>query len=115
MGGVIGGIISEPPPPSKTPKRVRVSQGVAEGNLVSQTPPVYPPIARQAHVEGPVVLQVIVNKEGTVENIRVISGHPMLVQAALDAVRQWHYKPYLLNGEPVEVETQVTVSFKLAQ
>jgi TonB family protein len=115
MGGVIGGIIGEPPPPSKTPKRVRISGSVAQANLISQTPPVYPQMAKMAKVQGPVVLQVILGKAGTVENLRVISGHPMLVQAALDAVRQWRYKPYLLNGEPVEVETQVTVSFKLVQ
>ena len=88
---------------------------MAQAQLISQTPPVYPPMAKMAKVEGPVVLQLVVGKEGAVEELRVISGHPMLVQAALDAVRQWRYHPYLLNGKPVEFETQVTVSFKLAQ
>lgn len=114
VGGVVGGIISEAPPSTASAKRVRVSGATAQAQLVSQTPPFYPQMAKMAKVQGPVVLQVVVSKEGRVENLRVLSGHPMLVQSALDAVKTWRYKPYLLNGEPVEIETTVTVDFKLA-
>ncbi|MGH9509020.1 MAG: energy transducer TonB [Terriglobales bacterium] len=117
MGGVLGGIISSTPvavPRVATPSRVRVSQGVVQGNAISQPKPLYPQMARMARVAGPVVLQAVISKAGNIENLRVVSGHPMLQQSALDAVRQWRYRPYLLNGEPVEVETQITVNFNLA-
>jgi protein TonB len=117
MGGVIGGIISSTPvavPKAVVPQKVRVSQGVAEGLLVHQVKPNYPPLARQARVQGSVVPQADISKDGTIQNLRVVSGHPMLVQSALDAVKQWRYKPYFLNGEPVEVETSITVNFTLA-
>jgi len=117
MGGVIGGIISSTPvsvPKVAPPTRVRVSMGVSQGLLIQKVQPTYPPLARQARIQGSVVLQAEISKNGTIENLRVISGHPMLTQAAIDAVRQWRYKPYFLNGEPVEVETQVTVNFTLA-
>ncbi|HZQ92573.1 MAG TPA: TonB family protein [Terriglobales bacterium] len=117
MGGVIGGIISSAPvavPKVATPQRVRVSQGVTTGNLIHDVKPIYPAIAKAARVQGAVVLQAIISKQGTIEGLRVASGHPMLVQAALDAVKQWRYKPYILNGEPVEVETQITVNFTLS-
>ena len=84
-----------------------------EGNLVHRVQPEYPALARQARVQGQVVLQAIISRDGAIENLQVLRGHPMLVQAALDAVRQWRYRPYVLNGEPVEVETQVTVNFIL--
>ncbi len=116
MGGVLGGILSSTSmaaPKLATPQRVRVSQGVAEGQLVTKVTPPYPPMAKMARVQGSVVLQAVISKKGNIENLRVISGHPMLVQAALDAVKQWRYRPYLLNGEPVEVETQITVNFSL--
>jgi protein TonB len=76
--------------------------------------PAYPTLARQAHVQGLVVLDVDISKGGSIESLRTISGHPMLVPAAIEAVKQWRYKPYLLNGEPVSVETRVTVSFNLS-
>jgi len=117
MGGVIGGIIGSTPvavPKVATPTRVRVSGGVQQGNLISQVKPVYPAIAKSARVQGTVVLQAEISKTGTIENLRVLSGHPMLVQNALDAVKQWRYKPYLLNGEPVPVETTITVNFTLS-
>lgn len=76
--------------------------------------PTYPSLARAARIEGMVVLQAIISKQGTIENLKVVSGHPMLVQAAIDAVREWRYRPYILNNEPVEVETQITVNFSLA-
>ena len=115
MGGVLGGILSSTPvaTPRIAPQRVRVSQGVSEGLLVNKITPPYPPMAKMARVQGSVVLQAVISKQGTIENLRVVSGHPMLVQSALDAVKQWRYRPYLLNGEPVEVETQITVNFSL--
>jgi len=117
MGGVIGGIISSTPvavPKVATPQRVRVSQGVTQGLLIRKVQPVYPPLARQARIQGTVLLQAEISKDGTIENLRLISGHPMLAPAAIEAVKQWKYKPYILNGEPVEVETQIQVNFTLA-
>src|SRR5919109_3326077 len=112
MGGVIGGIISSAPvavPKVATPQRVRVSQGVTQGLLIRRIQPAYPPLARQARIQGAVVLQAQISKQGTIENLRLISGHPMLAPSAIEAVKQWRYKPYFLNGEPVAVETQVQV------
>jgi len=117
MGGVIGGIISSTPvavPKVATPQRVRVSQGVSQGLLVRKVQPNYPPLARQARIQGSVLLQAEISKDGSIENLRLISGHPMLAPAAIEAVKQWKYKPYFLNGEPVEVETQITVNFTLS-
>ena len=117
MGGVIGGIISSTPvavPKVATPQRVRVSQGVSTGLLIRKVQPNYPPLARQARIQGQVVLQAEISKEGTIQNLQLISGHPMLAPAAIEAVKQWRYKPYLLNGEPVAVETQVVVNFTLS-
>ena len=85
-----------------------------EGNLIYKPQPGYPPMARAVRVPGPVVLRAIISKTGTIENLQVISGHPLLVKAAVDAVSQWRYRPYVLNGEPVEVETQVIVNFTLS-
>jgi periplasmic protein TonB len=117
MGGVIGGIISSTPvavPKVATPQRVRVSQGVTQGLLIRKIQPNYPPLARQARIQGSVLLQAEISKDGTIENLHLISGHPMLAPAAIEAVKQWKYKPYILNGEPVEVETQITVNFTLS-
>src|SRR5689334_8742435 len=117
MGGVIGGIISSTPvavPKVATPQRVRVSQGVTQGLLIRKVQPNYPPLARQARIQGSVLLQAEISKDGSIQNLRLISGHPMLAPAAIEAVKQWKYKPYILNGEPVEVETQITVNFTLA-
>lgn len=117
MGGVIGGIISSTPvavPKVATPQRVRVSQGVTEGLILKKVQPTYPPLARSARIQGAVVLQAVIGKDGSIQNLRAISGHPMLTPAAIDAVKQWRYKPYFLNGEPVEVDTQITVNFTLA-
>jgi protein TonB len=115
MGGVLGGILSAAPmsAPRIAVQRIRLSQGVTEGNLLNKMTPLYPEIARRARIQGVVILQAVISKQGTIENLRVVSGHPMLTQSALDAVRQWRYRPYLLNGEPVEVETQITVNFNL--
>jgi len=117
MGGVIGGIISSTPvavPKAATPQRVRVSQGVSQGLLIKKIQPSYPPLARQARIQGQVLLQAEISKDGTIQNLRLISGHPMLAPSAIEAVKQWRYKPYYLNGEPVEVETQITVIFSLS-
>jgi periplasmic protein TonB len=117
MGGVIGSVLSSTPvavPKIATPQRVRVSSGVSTGLLIRKVPPTYPPLARQARIQGVVVLQAQISKEGNIQNLQLISGHPMLAPAAIEAVKQWKYKPYLLNGEPVEVDTQVQVNFTLA-
>ena len=100
-----------PPPPVAHPPRI---SHMMEGNLIYRVQPAYPPLARAARIQGAVQLRAIISRTGTIENLQVISGHPMLVGAALDAVRQWRYRPYLLNGDPVEVETQVTVNFSLS-
>src|SRR2546429_2076344 len=84
-----------------------------EGNLIHRVQPEYPPLAIQTRTQGQVVLRAVISRGGTIENLQVVSGHPLLVRAALEAVRQWRYRPYVLNGEPVEVETQVTVNFVL--
>ncbi len=84
------------------------------GNLIAEIKPQYPPMAKTARIQGSVVLHAVISKNGTIEQLQVISGHPMLQQSALDAVRQWRYKPYFLNGEPVEVDTTITVNFTLA-
>ncbi len=117
MGGVIGSVLSSTPvavPKIATPQRIRVSSGVSTGMLVRRVQPTYPPLARQARIQGVVVLQAQISKDGSIQNLQLISGHPMLAPAAIEAVKQWKYKPYLLNGEPVEVETQVQVNFTLS-
>jgi protein TonB len=121
LGGVIGGIISSasnltavPKLAPVAPKRMRISQGVTTGMLVRKIEPKYPIIAQQARIQGQVVLNAIISKSGEIENLEVLSGHPMLVPAAIDAVKQWHYRPFLLNGEPIEVETTVTVTFHIS-
>jgi periplasmic protein TonB len=95
------------------PRTPSISSRVMAGNLLDKTVPQYPEIARVARIQGTVVLQATIAKDGTIQNLRVIDGPPMLQQAAMDAVRSWRYKPYLLNGEPVEVETTVNVIFSL--
>jgi len=116
-GGVIGGIISSTAvavPRIATPQRVRVSSGVSTGLLIKKVTPNYPALAKQARIQGHVLLQAEISKDGTIQNLQLISGHPMLAPAAIEAVKQWRYKPYLLNGEPVAVETQVDVVFSLS-
>jgi protein TonB len=82
--------------------------------LIRQIKPQYPPLARQARIQGQVILQAVIGKDGKVQNLHLISGHPMLVPAAMEAVKQWRYRPYYLNGAPVEVDTQIVVNFTLA-
>jgi len=100
MGGVIGGIISSTPMavPKVAVQRVRVSQGVTAGLVIKRVNPTYPPLARTARVQGSVVLAAVIGKDGSIQNLHVLSGHPLLTQAALEAVKQWRYKPYILNG-----------------
>jgi protein TonB len=118
MNGVIGGIISSAPtavPKIATPQRVRVSAGVTQGLKIKNVNPVYPQMAKIARVQGPVVLAAIIGKDGSIQNLHVLStASPLLNQAAIDAVREWRYRPYILNGEPVEVDTQITVNFTLS-
>jgi len=101
--------------PLPTPKgqTVEVASGISQGLLVSQVAPVYPAVARSARVQGTVTLLAVIAKDGTVENLSLVSGHPLLVSAAMDAVKQWRYRPYVLNGQPVEVMTQINVNFQL--
>jgi periplasmic protein TonB len=103
--------VSVAPATQKGP--IHLSSGVVSGMLLQKTVPVYPLIAKAARVEGTVILQATISATGTIENLRVVSGHPMLQQAAMDTVRNWRYRPYLLNGQPVEVETTVNVIFTL--
>ncbi|HVN17171.1 MAG TPA: TonB family protein [Dongiaceae bacterium] len=120
VGGVIGSIVSAtaaaavPKFVPVTPQRVRISQGVTRGLLIQKVEPQYPPLARAARVQGEVVLSAVIDSNGQITNLQLVSGHPMLVPAAIAAVRQWRYKPYLLNGQPVEVETTITVIFSLS-
>jgi TonB family protein len=110
-----------PPPPPATggnstgqPTRIRIGGNVHPPKLLSAPPPVYPMLARQARIQGDVVLNAVITKDGNVTDLRVISGHPLLVQAAMDAVRKWKYQTTLLDGNPVEVEMTITVHFALA-
>jgi periplasmic protein TonB len=119
LGGVIGGIIGSANSISAVPrlepvKRIRVSQGVTQGLLVHRVEPAYPKIALAARITGVVQLKAIIGKDGNIKELQALSGPPLLIPSAIDAVKQWHYRPYLLNGEAVEVETSVTVTFQLS-
>jgi periplasmic protein TonB len=125
VGGIPGGVLSEvlrstgsapvlAKTPAPTPKRIRVPARVAEANLIHDVTPQYPPEAGRKRIEGTVVLMAVIGKDGTVLDVRVENGLPMLAQAAIDAVKQWRYKPYLLNGEPVEVDSHITINFTLS-
>jgi protein TonB len=119
QGGVFGGIpgqglIALPPPPkAAAPSRIKQGGQVTAAAILNQTRPLYPALARQARIQGNVVLHAIIDKDGKVAQLEVISGHPLLVQAALDAVKQWRYRPTQLNGDPVEVDTTITVTFTM--
>lgn len=127
-GGIIGGIVAAapvaappPPPPVKVvekPKeiqRIRVGGNVQQANLIRKVTPMYPPLAKQARISGTVRFTAIIGRDGTIQNLQLVSGHPLLVPAAQEAVKQWVYRPTLLNGEPVEVITQIDVNFTLSQ
>ncbi|MGA2146057.1 MAG: energy transducer TonB [Bryobacteraceae bacterium] len=124
LSGILGGIVGSaasaappPPPPPKAavPQRIRVGGNVQAANLINQVRPIYPPLAKQARISGVVELSAVIGKDGRVQDLKVIKGHPLLVQAALDAVKNWVYRPTLLNGEPVEVSTTIDVNFTLSQ
>ena len=101
------------PPRTASPGIARISGGVMAGQILTKVAPVYPPDAKDAKVSGAVVLHAIIGKDGTVQNLTVISGPEMLRASALDSVRQWTYKPYILNGNPVDVDTVITVNYSL--
>jgi periplasmic protein TonB len=115
IGGVIGGMGGAPPPPKPAASRIRQGGSVQAALLINRVQPVYPPLARQTRIAGTVRLHAIISKQGSVESLEVLSGHPLLVRSAMDAVQQWKYKPTLLNGEPVEVDTTIDVIFSLNQ
>jgi protein TonB len=114
ISGLLGGSHVVPLAPVVAPptRAFRTSQ-IMEGSLIRRIQPVYPVPARTMRVQGTVVLYALISKSGTIENLRVLSGHPLLAPAAIDAVSQWRYRPYILNNEPIEVETQITVNFIL--
>ena len=126
-GGIVEGVIGgdpdsmDPlplppaPPQAQPPRRVRVGGSVQHAILIRQVRPRYPAPALQARIQGTVVLEAIIGTGGSVKNLRVIKGHPLLIRRALEAVRQWRYQPTLLNGVPVEVITRITVRFNLAR
>jgi protein TonB len=126
-GGVLGGIIGSvpsaapPPPPVKdapkpvTPKSIRVGGNVQAAKLIRQPKPTYPPLAKQARIQGTVRFNAVIGKDGTIQNLTLVSGHPLLIPSAQDAVRQWVYQPTTLNGDPVEVVTTIDVNFTLSQ
>jgi protein TonB len=114
-GGVMNSFLSSTaaPPKVAAPQRLRISQGVMDGNLIRKIEPQYPQMAKIAHMQGDVILQATISRAGNIENLHAVSGPPLLIQAAMDAVKQWKYKPYLLNNEPVEVETTIKVQFHM--
>jgi protein TonB len=113
LNSVLGSDLALPPPPPPAVRHPPVSR-MMEGNLTHRVQPDYPLLARQVRVQGLVVLRATISREGAIEDLQVLSGHPMLVKAAVEAVRQWRYRPYELNGVPVEVETEVKVNFVLS-
>ena len=86
-----------------------------EGNLILRVQPLYPPLAKQARIQGQVVLRAVISRSGAIENLQVLSGHPMLVQAAIDAVKQWRFKPYTQNRKTTEFQTSITINFRSAK
>jgi protein TonB len=123
LGAIQTSQIAMPKPPAPVmkntvePKKepMRVSQGVMEARLIHRVIPVYPPLARTARIEGKVHLVGIIGKDGTIQDLKVMDGHPLLVKAAVEAVKQWIYRPTLLSGEPVDVITPIEINFTLAR
>jgi periplasmic protein TonB len=112
--------VAPPPPPPPAVKKmaagpVHVSSGVVESNLIHRVQPAYPALAKSARVQGTVEFTAIISKQGTIQNLQLVRGHPLLVSAAREAILQWQYRPTLLNGEPVEVITNILVNFTLSQ
>jgi protein TonB len=123
LGGIIGGIPSAappppPPPPVKkeaAPTRIKVGGNVQSAMIIRKTPPTYPQLAKSARVSGVVHLAAIISKDGTIQELHSLGGPALLIQAAMDAVKTWVYRPTMLNGEPVQVETTIDVNFTLNQ
>lgn len=118
MLGLLPGASSIPPPPpaaKAVPERIRVGGVVEAAKVLYRPMPAYPPLAKMAGLQGVVRLEAVIGKNGSIQNLRVISGHPLLIEAALDAVKQWRYEPTLLDGVPVEVVTEIDVAFNLSQ
>ena len=115
LGGIIGGAPGGLPPPPKPVERLRVGGNVMAANIIHKVDPVYPQIAKTAHISGTVVLHAIIAKDGTIQELTFVSGPPLLMRAAMDAVKQWRYKPTLLNTQPVQVDTTITVIFNLGE
>jgi periplasmic protein TonB len=120
VGGVLGSILTgaapppPPPPKAETPKRIRVGGNVEAAKAIFKPSPEYPPLAKMARIQGTVRLAAVISKDGTIQDLKMLSGHPLLVKSAMEAVQRWRYQPTLLNGEPVEVETEIDVNFTLA-
>jgi periplasmic protein TonB len=120
VGGVLGSILTSaappppPPPKAETPKRIRVGGNVEAAKAIFKPSPEYPPLAKMARIQGTVRLAAVISREGTIQDLKLLSGHPLLVQSAMAAVQRWRYQPTLLNGEPVEVETEIDVIFTLS-
>ena len=116
-GGVLGSILSAaaPPPPPKpeAPKRIRVGGQVEAAKAIYRPSPEYTPLAKMARIQGVVRLEAVISRDGTIQDLKMLSGHPLLVKAAMEAVQKWRYQPTLLNGEPVEVVTEIDVNFTL--
>jgi protein TonB len=119
LQSILGNPTPQSPPPQRLkpnpPQPIRMGGIVIAARLIYQPKPEYPELARMTRVEGAVEFEAVIGKDGTIEELKVLKGHPLLVKAALEAVRQWRYQPTLLNGEPVEVITEITVNFKLAE
>ena len=113
LGGLGEGSTGVPPPPPPRITRTRVGGQVQAARIIARPNPIYPPLARQARIQGRVVLHAIIDKDGRVSELEVVSGHPLLVRSALDAVQNWRYQPTVLNQEPVEVDTTIDVNFVL--
>ena len=122
LGGLMGGLPAaappKPPPPPPAPPKptgpAKIGGNVVAANLINPVRPVYPPLAKMARQQGTVKFEAMISKEGTIEDLKLISGPPLLVQAAMDAVKQWRYRPTILNGEPTEVQTTIDVNFSLS-
>jgi len=98
---------------SETPKGPAKISRIDPGHIIRRVDPPYPPLARATRIQGPVTLHAVISRDGVIENLQLVSGHPLLVRAALDAVSQWRFRPYVLNGQPIEVETEITINFIL--
>jgi protein TonB len=118
MGGLPAAAPPKPPPAPPAPPKptgpAKIGGQVVAANLINPVKPVYPPLAKMARQQGTVKFEAMISKEGTIEDLKLISGPPLLVQAAMDAVKQWRYKPTILNGEPTEVQTTIDVNFSLS-